>query len=172
MEQERRNHLRESILHKELEEALKVKVVETLEVDSAAEELVKEDNKDDFVLEGEEIDGHPDGNRKTFTWGDKTIRIISYYYWCKSRYCYGGEFVVDIEFNSRDTLIATIKDSTIIRVWITGQYNGSHTYTKTIIYQDHVKLNSDMIVKVKSVIAEVQSKFNYMTSYRKAWLAK
>jgi len=52
-EQERRNHLRESILHKELEDALKVKVVETLEVDSAAEELVKEDNKDDFVLEGE-----------------------------------------------------------------------------------------------------------------------
>ena len=55
MEQERDDHLRESILHKELEEALKVKVVETLEVDSAIEELVKEDNKEDFVLEGEEI---------------------------------------------------------------------------------------------------------------------
>ncbi|QHO41140.1 uncharacterized protein DS421_5g143140 [Arachis hypogaea] len=55
MERERRDHLRESILHKELEEALKVKVVDILEVDSAVEELVKEDNKEDFVLEGEEI---------------------------------------------------------------------------------------------------------------------
>ncbi|RYR77816.1 hypothetical protein Ahy_A01g002460 [Arachis hypogaea] len=55
MEQEREDHLRESILHKELKEALKVKVVETLEVDSVVEELVKEDNKEDFVLEVEEI---------------------------------------------------------------------------------------------------------------------
>ncbi|RYR58539.1 hypothetical protein Ahy_A05g024359 [Arachis hypogaea] len=55
LEQERKDHLRESILHKELEEALKVKVVETLEVDSAVEELVKENNKEDFVLEGEEM---------------------------------------------------------------------------------------------------------------------
>ncbi|XP_025685691.1 uncharacterized protein [Arachis hypogaea] len=53
------------------------------------------------------------------------------------------------------------------------------------ISQDHVKLGSDTIadairplveadpsIKVKSVIAEVQGKFNYTVSYRKAWLAK
>ena len=37
MEQERRDHLRESILHKELEEALKVKVEETLEGEGVIE---------------------------------------------------------------------------------------------------------------------------------------
>ncbi|XP_072073249.1 uncharacterized protein [Arachis hypogaea] len=37
MEQERRNHLRESILHKELEEALRVKVGETLEDEGVVE---------------------------------------------------------------------------------------------------------------------------------------
>ncbi|XP_057760166.1 uncharacterized protein LOC130980512 [Arachis stenosperma] len=53
------------------------------------------------------------------------------------------------------------------------------------ISQDHTKLDSDTIanairllveadpsIKVKSVIAEVQGKFNYTVSYRKAWLAK
>ncbi|XP_025640615.1 uncharacterized protein [Arachis hypogaea] len=53
------------------------------------------------------------------------------------------------------------------------------------ISQDHAKLDSDTIanairplveadpsIKVKSVIAEVQSRFNYTVSYRKAWLAK
>ncbi|XP_016192437.1 uncharacterized protein LOC107633308 [Arachis ipaensis] len=69
--------------------------------------------------------------------------------------------------------------------WVIRRYNGSHTCTRTRISQYHAKLNSNMIVevikplveadpslKVKSVIAEVQSKFNYTTSYRKAWLAK
>ncbi|XP_025661860.1 uncharacterized protein [Arachis hypogaea] len=54
-----------------------------------------------------------------------------------------------------------------------------------MISQDHAKLDSDTIadairplvkadpsIKVKSVIAEVQGKFNYTVSYRKAWLAK
>jgi len=56
IEQERRNHLRETILHKKLEEALQMKVVETLEVEEVVEELVKEDIKEesDFVLEQEE----------------------------------------------------------------------------------------------------------------------
>ncbi|XP_025661712.1 uncharacterized protein [Arachis hypogaea] len=53
------------------------------------------------------------------------------------------------------------------------------------ISQDHSKLDSDTIadsimplvetdpsIKVKSIIAEVQSRFNYTISYRKAWLAK
>ncbi|XP_072088091.1 uncharacterized protein [Arachis hypogaea] len=53
------------------------------------------------------------------------------------------------------------------------------------ISQDHAKLDSDAIadaikllveadpsIKVKSVITEVQSRFNYTVSYRKAWLAK
>ncbi|RYQ82956.1 hypothetical protein Ahy_B10g101554 [Arachis hypogaea] len=69
--------------------------------------------------------------------------------------------------------------------WEIRRYNGSHTCTRSTISQDHSKLDSktvaeaikplvevDPSIKVKSVIAEVQSKFNYTVSYRKAWLAK
>ncbi|XP_016195616.1 uncharacterized protein LOC107636633 [Arachis ipaensis] len=69
--------------------------------------------------------------------------------------------------------------------WEMQRYNGSHTCTRSIISQDHSKLDSKIVaeaikpfvevdssIKVKSVIAEVQSKFNYTVSYRKAWLAK
>ncbi|KAL4276825.1 hypothetical protein AHAS_Ahas20G0245900 [Arachis hypogaea] len=69
--------------------------------------------------------------------------------------------------------------------WIIRRYNGSHTCTKATISQDHSKLDSitiaeaikplveaDPSLKVKSIIAEVQSKFNYTVSYQKAWLDK
>ncbi|RYR59273.1 hypothetical protein Ahy_A05g025129 [Arachis hypogaea] len=65
------------------------------------------------------------------------------------------------------------------------RYNGSHTCTRATISQNHSKLDSNTIteaikplieadpsLKVKSVIAKVQSKFNYTVSYRKVWLAK
>ncbi|XP_057720191.1 uncharacterized protein LOC130934661 [Arachis stenosperma] len=69
--------------------------------------------------------------------------------------------------------------------WEIRRYNGKHTCTIDTISQDHAKLDSDIIaeaikplveadlsIKVKSIIAEVQSRFNYIVSYRKAWLAK
>ncbi|XP_016185206.1 uncharacterized protein LOC107626824 [Arachis ipaensis] len=69
--------------------------------------------------------------------------------------------------------------------WEIRRYNGSHTCTRATIFQDHSKLDSNTVaeaikplvevdpsIKVKSVIAEVQAKFNYIISYRKAWLAK
>ncbi|RYR35349.1 hypothetical protein Ahy_A10g050518 [Arachis hypogaea] len=69
--------------------------------------------------------------------------------------------------------------------WVIRRYNGSHTCTRATISQDHSKLDSltiaeaikplveaDPSLKVKSVIAEVQSKFNYTVSYRKACLDK
>ncbi|RYQ94600.1 hypothetical protein Ahy_B08g089540 [Arachis hypogaea] len=69
--------------------------------------------------------------------------------------------------------------------WVIRRYNGSHTCTRATISQDHSKLDSitiaeaikpfveaDPLLKVKLVIAEVQAKFNYTISYRKAWLAK
>ncbi|XP_015954252.1 uncharacterized protein LOC107478630 [Arachis duranensis] len=69
--------------------------------------------------------------------------------------------------------------------WVIRRYNGSHTCTRATISQDHSKLDSNTIaeaikplveadpsIMVKSIIAEVQSKFNYTVSYRKAWLAK
>ncbi|XP_015952508.1 uncharacterized protein LOC107477056 [Arachis duranensis] len=69
--------------------------------------------------------------------------------------------------------------------WEIRRYNGSHTCTIGTISQDHSKLDSDTVadtirplvetdpsIKVKSIIAEVQSRFNYTISYRKAWLAK
>ncbi|XP_057733739.1 uncharacterized protein LOC130948886 [Arachis stenosperma] len=134
-----------------------------------------------------------------------------------------GEFVVGMEFSSREAVIKAVKEYTIrrsvdyrvyesepltfyakctqygsgcdwlIRVslisrkycWVIRRYNGSHTCTTATISQDHSKLDSIIIaeaikplvevdpsLKVKSVIAEVQSKFNYTVSYRKAWLAK
>ncbi|XP_057744850.1 uncharacterized protein LOC130962689 [Arachis stenosperma] len=69
--------------------------------------------------------------------------------------------------------------------WEIRRYNGKHTCPVGTISQDHAKLDSDTIadairplvesdpsINVKSVIAEVQSRFNYTVSYRKAWLAK
>ncbi|RYQ80377.1 hypothetical protein Ahy_Scaffold1g106832 isoform B [Arachis hypogaea] len=61
--------------------------------------------------------------------------------------------------------------------WEIKRYNGKHTCTMGTISQDHAKLDSDTIadairplveadpsIKVKSVIAEVQGKFNYIMS--------
>ncbi|RYQ89724.1 hypothetical protein Ahy_B09g096225 isoform A [Arachis hypogaea] len=105
-----------------------------------------------------------------------------------------GEFVVGMEFSSREAVIKAIKDYTIRRsvdYWVyesepltfyakCTQYGSGAT-----ISQDHSKLDSitiaevikslveaDPSLKVKSVIAEVQSKFNYTVNYRKARLAK
>ncbi|RYQ89323.1 hypothetical protein Ahy_B09g096028 isoform F [Arachis hypogaea] len=99
-----------------------------------------------------------------------------------------GEFAIGVEFSSREAVIKAIKEYTIQRsvdYRVIRRYNGSHTCTRATISQDHSKLDSitiaeaikplveaDPSIKVKSVIAEVQSKFNYTVSYRKAWLAK
>ncbi|RYR55311.1 hypothetical protein Ahy_A06g030551 [Arachis hypogaea] len=99
-----------------------------------------------------------------------------------------GEFAIGMEFSSREAVIKAVKEYTIRQAkycWVIRRYNGSHTCTRATISQDHSKLDSitiaeaikplveaDPSLKVKSVIAEVQSKFNYTVSYRKAWLAK
>ncbi|QHN88568.1 uncharacterized protein DS421_16g564570 [Arachis hypogaea] len=69
--------------------------------------------------------------------------------------------------------------------WEIRRYNGWHTCTMGTISQDHSKLDLDTVaeairplvesdpsINIKSIIAEVQSRFNYTISYRKAWLAK
>ncbi|XP_020997314.1 uncharacterized protein LOC107485630 [Arachis duranensis] len=69
--------------------------------------------------------------------------------------------------------------------WEIRRYNDKHTCTMGTISQDHVKLDSDTIaeairplfeanpsIKLKCIIAEVQFRFNFTVSYRKAWLAK
>ncbi|XP_020989529.1 uncharacterized protein LOC110276761 [Arachis duranensis] len=69
--------------------------------------------------------------------------------------------------------------------WEIRRYNDRHTCTIGTILQDHSKLDSDTVaeairplvqtnssIKVKSIIAKVQSRFNYTISYRKAWLVK
>ncbi|RYQ99378.1 hypothetical protein Ahy_B07g087319 [Arachis hypogaea] len=69
--------------------------------------------------------------------------------------------------------------------WEIQRYNGRHTCSMRTISQDQSKLDSGMIaeamkplvesnpsIKVKSIITEVQARFNYTISYRKAWLAK
>ncbi|XP_025679166.1 uncharacterized protein [Arachis hypogaea] len=120
-----------------------------------------------------------------------------------------GEFRIGMEYSSRKSVVAAIRNFTIsngvdyemyghgcdwlIRAslirkkgcWEIRRYNGRHTCTIGTISQDHSKLDSDTVaeairplvetdptIKVKSIIAEVQSRFNYTISYRKAWLAK
>ncbi|RYR31503.1 hypothetical protein Ahy_B01g056304 [Arachis hypogaea] len=69
--------------------------------------------------------------------------------------------------------------------WDIRRYNGKHMYTIETISQDHAKLHSDTIVdairplveadpsiNVKSIIVEVQSRFDYIVNYCKVWLAK
>ncbi|XP_072090453.1 uncharacterized protein [Arachis hypogaea] len=106
-----------------------------------------------------------------------------------------GEFAVGMEFSSREAVIKAIKEYTIRRSVDYRVYESEPLtfYAKCTQYKsgcdwlirDHSKLDSitiaeaikplveaDPSLKVKSVIAEVQSKFNYTVSYRKAWLAK
>nr|XP_029148359.1 uncharacterized protein LOC114925231 [Arachis hypogaea] len=106
-----------------------------------------------------------------------------------------GEFAIGMEFSSREAVMMTMKDYTIRRGVDYRVYESEPLtfYAKCTQYglgcdwliRDHSKLDSNTIaeaikplveadpsIKVKSVIAEVQSKFNYTISYRKAWLAK
>ncbi|XP_016191847.1 uncharacterized protein LOC107632694 [Arachis ipaensis] len=106
-----------------------------------------------------------------------------------------GEFVIGMEFNSREAVIKAVKDYTIHRGVDYRVFESEPTtfYAKCVQYgqscdwliKDHSKLDSDTIaeaikplveadpsIKVRSVIADVQSLFNYTISYRKAWLAK
>ncbi|RYR22325.1 hypothetical protein Ahy_B03g067616 [Arachis hypogaea] len=103
-----------------------------------------------------------------------------------------GKFAVGMEFSSREAVIKAMKEYTLRRSVDYHVYESeplafyaNHTCTRSTISQDHSKLDSNTIaeaikllveidhsLKVKSVIAEVQSKFNYTVSYRKAWLAK
>lgn len=70
-------------------------------------------------------------------------------------------------------------------MWKISTVDGQHTCTSTALSQDHRKLDSTLIsqstkslvsndpsIKVKSIIAHIREKFNYTTSYRKAWIAK
>jgi len=69
--------------------------------------------------------------------------------------------------------------------WMIGTMFGPHSCTSTLFSQDHRKLNyklirdniktlvhADASVKPKLIIAHIQEKFNYTTTYRKAWMAK
>lgn len=69
--------------------------------------------------------------------------------------------------------------------WKIGTMMGPHNCTSTLMSQDHRKLNyklisqsiktlvhADASVTPKLIIAHIKEKFNYTTTYRKAWLAK
>ncbi|RYR02195.1 hypothetical protein Ahy_B06g081016 isoform A [Arachis hypogaea] len=104
-----------------------------------------------------------------------------------------GEFSVGMEFRSRESVISAIKSYTISRgVDYTVYESEPQTFyakckeygagcdwlirasliRKKACYVIRPLVESDLLIKVKSVIAEVQSRFNYTVSYRKAWLAK
>ncbi|RYR03168.1 hypothetical protein Ahy_B06g082006 [Arachis hypogaea] len=81
-----------------------------------------------------------------------------------------GEFVVEMEFNSRKVVIKAVKDYTIHRgvdyrvyessmmqrkyYWEITRYNDSCTCTRAIISQDHLKLDSDTIVEAIKPLVE------------------
>ncbi|XP_057734129.1 uncharacterized protein LOC130949421 [Arachis stenosperma] len=84
-----------------------------------------------------------------------------------------GEFSVGMEFGSRESLISAIKSYTISRGvdYTVYKFEPQTFYAKCKdAIRPLVELNPT--IKVKSVIAEVQYRFNYTMSYRKAWLAK
>ncbi|RYQ89722.1 hypothetical protein Ahy_B09g096225 isoform C [Arachis hypogaea] len=95
-----------------------------------------------------------------------------------------GEFVVGMEFSSREAVIKAIKDYTIRRsvdYWVYESepltfYAKCTQYGSGCDWLIRVSMISRkycwVIRRVKSVIAEVQSKFNYTVNYRKARLAK
>ncbi|RYR76287.1 hypothetical protein Ahy_A01g000895 [Arachis hypogaea] len=110
-----------------------------------------------------------------------------------------GEFAVGMELGSREAVIRAMKEYAIQRSVDYRVYESEPLtfYAKCTQYgegviglsgatisQDHSKLDNtiaeaikplveaDPLLKVKSVIAEVQSKLNYTISYWKAWLAK
>ncbi|RYQ99152.1 hypothetical protein Ahy_B07g087038 [Arachis hypogaea] len=112
-----------------------------------------------------------------------------------------GEFVVGMEFSSREAVIMAMKDYTIqkgvdYRVyesepltfyakctqygsgcdWLIRVSMISRKYcwldSNTIAEAIKPLVEADPSIRMKSVIAEVQSKFNYTISYQKAWLAK
>nr|XP_025680433.1 uncharacterized protein LOC112782301 [Arachis hypogaea] len=105
-----------------------------------------------------------------------------------------GEFAVGMEFSSSEAVIKAMKEYTLrisvdYRVYeselLTFYAKCTQYESGATISQDHSKLDSNTIaeaikplveadpsLKVKSVIAEEQSKFNYTVSYQKAWLAK
>ena len=71
------------------------------------------------------------------------------------------------------------------QVWEIRKYNGPHTCASGRISQDHMKLDSNMIcscilslvqanpaISVSVLVAEIRNRYGYMTSYRKAWIAK
>ncbi|RYR57291.1 hypothetical protein Ahy_A05g023015 [Arachis hypogaea] len=95
-----------------------------------------------------------------------------------------GEFTVGMEFSSREAVIKAMKDCTIRRGVDYRVYESEPTtfYAKCTQYGAGcdwlirvTKMSRKFcweIRRVKSVIAEVQAKFNYTISYRKVWLIK
>ncbi|RYR37087.1 hypothetical protein Ahy_A09g042010 [Arachis hypogaea] len=84
--------------------------------------------------------------------------------------------------NTRRMAVGAMGQASLIKKKI-RRYNGSHTYIMGMISNDHSKLDSNTVaevirplvetdssVKVKSIITEVQLRFNYTINYRKAWL--
>ncbi|XP_057733914.1 uncharacterized protein LOC130949110 [Arachis stenosperma] len=104
-----------------------------------------------------------------------------------------GEFRIGMEYSSRKLVVAAIRSFTIAKGVDYEVYESEPQtfYAKCKMYgrgcdwliraslirkkvADAIRplVETDPSIKVKSIIAEVQSRFNYTISYRKAWLAK
>ncbi|XP_057733987.1 uncharacterized protein LOC130949221 [Arachis stenosperma] len=104
-----------------------------------------------------------------------------------------GEFRIGMEYSSRKSVVAVIRSFTISRGIDYDVYESEPQtfYAKCKMYghgcdwliraslirkkvAEAIRplVETDPSIKVKYIIAEVQSSFNYSISYRKAWLAK
>ncbi|XP_025627850.1 uncharacterized protein [Arachis hypogaea] len=93
-----------------------------------------------------------------------------------------GELRIGMKYSSRKSIVAAIRSFTIAKGVDYEVYESEPQtfYTKCKMYgrgytvADAIRplVETDPSIKVKSIIAEVQSRFNYTISYRKASLAK
>ncbi|RYR73283.1 hypothetical protein Ahy_A02g007649 isoform E [Arachis hypogaea] len=104
-----------------------------------------------------------------------------------------GEFRIGMEYSSRKSVVAAIRSYTIARGVDYDVYESERQtfYAKCKMYgrgcdwliraslirkkvAEAIKplVETDPSIKVKTIIAKVQSRFNYTISYRKAWLLK
>ncbi|XP_016178839.1 uncharacterized protein LOC107621324 [Arachis ipaensis] len=104
-----------------------------------------------------------------------------------------GEFWIGMEYSSRKSVVTAIRSYTIARGVDYDVYESEpQTFNakckmygrgcdwlirvswirKRVAEAIRPLVETDPSIKVKSIIAEVQSRFNYTISYRKAWLAK
>ncbi|XP_015960067.1 uncharacterized protein LOC107483967 [Arachis duranensis] len=172
-------------------------VGEEVNVDELGDIDWEEDNNDseeefeaNYEVDGENDDGDLAGNSAMQNEAD--VIVSQYPFGEGNAPAEDGKFSVGMEFGSRESVISAIKSYTISRgvdytvyeselrtfyAKCKGYGEGCDWLIRASLirkkaYAIRPLVEADSSIKVKSVITEVQSRFNYTVSYCKAWLAK